>query len=134
MERSSDVVIVGGGIAGAAMAITLSRAGLDVILLERHAAYRDRVRGELMVPWGVAEAQRLGLLPVLLEAGSHWLTRRIAYDRRLHRSRRKPLPLPSTTCCQGSPARSPSISHLLAGRSATPPQPREHRCGWGCIQ
>jgi 2-polyprenyl-6-methoxyphenol hydroxylase-like FAD-dependent oxidoreductase len=62
------------------MAAKLSRAGLGVLLLERQATYRDRVRGELMVPWGVAETQRLGLLQVLLEAGGNWLTRRVPYD------------------------------------------------------
>jgi 2-polyprenyl-6-methoxyphenol hydroxylase-like FAD-dependent oxidoreductase len=80
MRSSFDVAIVGGGIAGAAMATTLSRAGLGVLLIERQTTYRDRVRGELMVPWGVAEAQRLGLLDVLLEPGGNWLTRRIPYD------------------------------------------------------
>jgi menaquinone-9 beta-reductase len=56
-----DVVVVGGGIAGSCLAGVLARGGLAVLLLERESAFRDRVRGELTWPWGVAEARRAGL-------------------------------------------------------------------------
>ena len=56
-----DVVVVGGGIAGSCLAGVLARGGLAVLLLEREAAFRDRVRGELTWPWGVDEARRAGL-------------------------------------------------------------------------
>jgi hypothetical protein len=39
--------------------------------LEASVEYADRVRGEAMVPWGVAEARRLGVEQVLLDAGGH---------------------------------------------------------------
>ena len=45
MDRSVDVVVVGGGIAGSALATVLARRGLDVVVLERQTAYRDKVRG-----------------------------------------------------------------------------------------
>ena len=64
-----SVVIVGGGIAGGALGYCLAEAGLDITVLERSAAYTDRVRGELIHAWGVAEAQRLGLDTTLLAAG-----------------------------------------------------------------
>ena len=54
--NSTDVVIVGGGIAGSALALVLARRGLEVTVLEQQTEYRDRVRGEVLVPWGVAEA------------------------------------------------------------------------------
>jgi menaquinone-9 beta-reductase len=38
------------------------------VVLERRRAYDDLVRGEGFWPWGVAEAMRLGLHHVLLEA------------------------------------------------------------------
>ncbi len=69
MDR--DVVIVGGGIGGAALAGALARGGLEVTVLEATTAYPDRVRGESLQAWGVREAQVLGVEPVLLEAGAH---------------------------------------------------------------
>lgn len=65
-----DIVVVGGGIAGAAFAAVMARAGRRVLLLEREPRFRDRIRGEAMMPWGVAEAARLDLLPVLRRAGA----------------------------------------------------------------
>jgi menaquinone-9 beta-reductase len=70
-ERRFDVVITGGGIAGSAAGILLARAGARVALVERTDEFRDRVRGEWLSPWGVREARRLGLLPVLTRAGAH---------------------------------------------------------------
>jgi NADPH-dependent 2,4-dienoyl-CoA reductase/sulfur reductase-like enzyme len=48
-----DVVIVGAGIAGGALATALARSGVSVLLLEKTRLHHDRVRGESMVPWGV---------------------------------------------------------------------------------
>jgi choline dehydrogenase-like flavoprotein len=42
----SDIVVVGGGIAGATIALVLARAGLTVTVLEQQPSYHDRVRGE----------------------------------------------------------------------------------------
>ena len=77
---SSDVVVVGGGIAGATIALVLARAGLTVTVLERQQSYRDRVRGEFMQPWGVAEAQHLGIRDILVHAGGIFARRIIPYD------------------------------------------------------
>lgn len=79
-EHATDVVVVGGGIAGSALAAVLARRGLRVTLLERQRTYRDRVRGEYMVPWGVAEAQRLDLVDVFVAAGGFFIERLIGYD------------------------------------------------------
>lgn len=67
----ADIVIVGGGIAGAALATTLARVGRQVLVLESTEVFRDRVRGESMMPWGVAEAQALGVVDLLHAAGAH---------------------------------------------------------------
>jgi 2-polyprenyl-6-methoxyphenol hydroxylase-like FAD-dependent oxidoreductase len=76
----SDVVIVGGGIAGSALALVLARRGASVTVLERQQDYADRVRGEYMHPWGVAEAYQLCLVDILLAAGGVFVSRGIGYD------------------------------------------------------
>ena len=75
-----DVAIVGGGIAGAALATVLARDGHEVLLLERQTDYRDKVRGEVLLCWGVAEMLALDLEKPLLDAGGHYVTRAVPYD------------------------------------------------------
>ena len=73
MEKHTnpEVVIVGAGIGGSALATVLARAGIAVTLLEKSLVHVDHVRGEWLAPWGVAETQRLGLYETLLAAGGH---------------------------------------------------------------
>ena len=79
-QRTFDVIIVGGGIAGCALGANLARAGLTVEILERDIEYVDRVRGEWMAPWGVAEAKKLGLYDRFIAAGGHHIARAVNYD------------------------------------------------------
>ena len=78
-----DLVIVGGGVGGCALASTMARAGWSVLVLEKSKEYQDRVRGEWIAPWGVAETQKLDLYQTLLDAGGHHLTSHIHYDESL---------------------------------------------------
>lgn len=78
--KQPDVVVIGAGIAGGAMAAVLAREGLSVLVLERTLEHEDRVRGEYMHPWGVAETQRLGLYDDLLGAGANVIGRFLPYD------------------------------------------------------
>ena len=71
MGDVSDVVIVGGGIAGSSLAYALASEGRSVTVLESSVEYQDRVRGESMLPWGVKEARSLGVEQILLDAGAH---------------------------------------------------------------
>jgi 2-polyprenyl-6-methoxyphenol hydroxylase-like FAD-dependent oxidoreductase len=75
-----DYVVVGGGIAGGTFATVMARAGASVLLLERQSDYRDRVRGELVWPWGVAELQRLGVADVLVDGGANIADRFTGHD------------------------------------------------------
>ena len=74
-----DVVIVGAGVAGGAMGTRLARSGLSVLMLERTQVHVDRIRGEWLAPWGIAEAMQLGLLDGLLAAGGHYVTKHFSY-------------------------------------------------------
>jgi 2-polyprenyl-6-methoxyphenol hydroxylase-like FAD-dependent oxidoreductase len=73
-----EVITIGGGLAGSTFAAALSAAGHKVLMLDREARFKDRVRGENMVRWGVAAARRLGIVDHLLAAGGHqtrnWIT------------------------------------------------------------
>jgi menaquinone-9 beta-reductase len=71
MAEAYDVITIGGGLAGAALAKRLAENGVRVLVLEREVAFRDRVRGEQMHSWGVAEARTLGLYRLLLETCGH---------------------------------------------------------------
>jgi 2-polyprenyl-6-methoxyphenol hydroxylase-like FAD-dependent oxidoreductase len=68
-----DVITVGGGLGGAALAKVLATNGLRVLVIERERQFKDRIRGEVMWPWGVAEARTLGLYDRLLETCAHEL-------------------------------------------------------------
>lgn len=69
-----DVLIVGGGIAGASLATALARERKRVGILEATDRYADRIWGESLMPWGVVEAEALGVADVLREAGAHTAT------------------------------------------------------------
>jgi menaquinone-9 beta-reductase len=69
MEESTmtyDIITVGGGLGGSALAIAMSRLGKSVLVLENDAEFRDRVRGEQVTSWGVAEAKELGIYDLLV--------------------------------------------------------------------
>jgi 2-polyprenyl-6-methoxyphenol hydroxylase-like FAD-dependent oxidoreductase len=80
MNGLADVVVVGGGIAGSSLATVLARDGYQVVVLERQTSYRDKVRGEALSCWGVAELLQLDLEKPLLDAGGCYVTRAVPYD------------------------------------------------------
>jgi len=65
--RSYDIVTVGGGIAASSLARAMAERGARVLVLEREKRFKDRVRGEAIVSWGVAEANELGICGLLKE-------------------------------------------------------------------
>lgn len=65
--RIYDIITAGGGIAASSLAKAMAERGAKVLVLEREKRFKDRVRGEAVVPWGVAEAQELGICRLLKE-------------------------------------------------------------------
>jgi menaquinone-9 beta-reductase len=60
-----DLIVVGGGVTGASLAIRVASSGARVLVVEREHGFRDRIRGEALQPWGVAEARKLGIAELL---------------------------------------------------------------------
>jgi 2-polyprenyl-6-methoxyphenol hydroxylase-like FAD-dependent oxidoreductase len=68
-----DVVTVGGGIAGAALAKAVAERGHRVLVVERERQFKDRVRGEALAPWGIGCARELGIYELLRQECGHML-------------------------------------------------------------
>ena len=69
-----EVLIVGAGPAGSAAAITLARAGLDVVLVDQHSFPRDKICGDGLIPDAHNALRKLGVLDAVLaqaQAASH---------------------------------------------------------------
>lgn len=71
MAPTYDIITVGGGIAASSLAIAMAGRGAKVLVLEREKQFKDRVRGEAVVPWGVAEANELGICSLLKKNCAH---------------------------------------------------------------
>src|SRR5215831_1351362 len=102
-QEKYDVVIIGGGIAGNALATVLARTGRAVLLLERSTVYRDKVRGEVFHAWGVAEAQRLGVYETLMRSGGIHHSRSVPYDETVEPAEAEAAALPLDSLLPGVP-------------------------------
>jgi 2-polyprenyl-6-methoxyphenol hydroxylase-like FAD-dependent oxidoreductase len=69
-QAEYDIVTVGGGLGGAAVAAVMAKAGARVLVVERETRFQDRIRGEYMEPWGVAETRRLGIYDAIRNAAN----------------------------------------------------------------
>ncbi|KAF2836867.1 squalene epoxidase [Patellaria atrata CBS 101060] len=61
LHHDADIVIVGAGIFGCAIAVAMGKQGRSVLLLERSLKTPDRIVGELLQPGGVRALRELGL-------------------------------------------------------------------------
>ncbi len=73
MGTTYDLITVGGGLGGAALAKAMAERGARGLLGGRERRFGDRVRGEVMQPWGVGEARALGLEALLYDTCGHAL-------------------------------------------------------------
>ncbi|KAK4532596.1 hypothetical protein CCYA_CCYA13G3453 [Cyanidiococcus yangmingshanensis] len=70
ISRDHDVIIVGAGVAGAALATVLARDGRRVLVIERDLREPDRIVGELLQPGGCEKLCELGLEAALSDIDS----------------------------------------------------------------
>src|SRR5271170_4160558 len=75
-----DLAIVGGGLGGSALAKAMAESGSRVHILEKETIFHDRVRGENLIPWGGAEAVRLGCFNLLRDSCAFPKRRLLAGD------------------------------------------------------
>ena len=108
-----DVVVVGGGIAGGALALLLARGGLAVTVLEQSTEFHDRVRGETMPPWGYAELIAAGLVDVMARADAAVATHYVPYGDTLPADIADQAALDASAVLPGVPG-SLNLSHPLA--------------------
>ena len=67
---SADVLIVGGGIAGTALAARLAPLGWSIVLVERSAGVIDTARGDHLQPYTVELLDRWGILQRFMTDGA----------------------------------------------------------------
>jgi flavin-dependent dehydrogenase len=67
---AADALIIGGGLAGGALAIALAKAGRSVILLERETGPHDKVCGEFLSREAILYLNAIGIDPAALGACS----------------------------------------------------------------
>lgn len=64
-SSSYDIVVVGAGIVGSALAYSLGKSGRKVALMERDFDEPDRIVGELLQPGGVRALSKMGIVDTL---------------------------------------------------------------------
>jgi 2-polyprenyl-6-methoxyphenol hydroxylase-like FAD-dependent oxidoreductase len=96
---SCDILIVGGGLAGSVLGACMARAGFSVLIVEKETVFRDRVRGELLMPWGSVEAKSLGIYDRLLQGCGREIGHEVfCFGGEMSEPRDYPASTPQATC------------------------------------
>ncbi|MBD0369362.1 MAG: FAD-dependent monooxygenase [Pyrinomonadaceae bacterium] len=82
LQDSYDVLIAGGGPAGASAAIHLAQDGARVLLVEQKRFPREKLCGEFISPECINHFRRLGVLEQMICAGGAQLTETVFYSER----------------------------------------------------
>src|SRR3954470_24821974 len=64
--EQADVVVIGGRLAGCAVAAPLARAGRKVVVLDKMSFPSDQLSTHLLMPAGTSELSKMGALPRIL--------------------------------------------------------------------
>ena len=78
-HKTYDLAIIGGGIAGSTLGRAMALHGAEVLIVEKELHYRDRIRGEVLLPWGSLEAKMLGIYDILLQSGAREAPCQVTY-------------------------------------------------------
>jgi flavin-dependent dehydrogenase len=78
-NQKSKIVIVGGAVAGASLAIRLAQNGFAVCLIEREKFPRQKLCGEFVSPECFRHFRQLGVLGEMLSVGGARLTETVFY-------------------------------------------------------
>ena len=81
---SYDVIIAGGGPAGASAAIHLARGGVRVLLIEQKKFPRPKLCGEFISPECQAHFEKLGVAEAMISSGPAWLDETVFYSSKGH--------------------------------------------------
>lgn len=95
-----EVIIVGSGVLGSALAAVLSRDGRKVTVIERDLKEPDRIVGELLQPGGYRVLQELGLGDTVEGLNAHHIHGYIVHDYESRSEVQIPYPLSETNQVQ----------------------------------
>src|SRR5579875_2545855 len=65
MALEFDGIAVGGGHVGTAAGKVTAASGVNLRMGERETRFKDRIRRDALMPWGVDEARRIGVYDAL---------------------------------------------------------------------
>jgi geranylgeranyl reductase family protein len=112
--RIHDVLVVGGGPAGASCAYWLADAGWDVVLVEKKRFPREKTCGDGLTPRSVRQLEDMGLAGALAGAHRYDGLRACAYGRTLE----LPWPTHPSFPSHGYVITRHDLDHLVAERAA----------------
>src|SRR5689334_24400758 len=84
LDNSYDVIVAGGGPAGASAAIHLAHGGLRVLLLEQKKFPRAKLCGEFISPECQAHFEKLGVGGAMIASGPASIDETVFYSTKGH--------------------------------------------------